>query len=78
MKLTKLKLTQLNNVELRQDEMEHLIGAESCGCACKGPSTTIDNANANWYQGYSTSIGGGNKLCGTWWTDWEWNNNHNS
>ena len=52
MKLQKLKLTQLNNVELRQDEMEHLIGATSCGCACKGPSTTIDNANANWKQEY--------------------------
>lgn len=63
MKLQKLKLTQLNNVALRQDEMEHLIGAESCGCACYGPSGLLENGNGNYYKGYSTSIGGGNKIC---------------
>ena len=31
MKLQRLKLTQVNNVELRQEEMKHLIGASACG-----------------------------------------------
>ena len=35
MKLQRLKLTQVNNVELRQEEMKHLIGASACGCGCK-------------------------------------------
>lgn len=65
MKLQRLKLTQVNNVELRQDEMTHLIGATSCGCACKGEYSTQTNGAANWNKGY-TSIGGGNKVCGTW------------
>lgn len=63
MKLQRLKLTQVNNVELSQEEMKHLIGAISCGCACKGSSTTDNNYEANWKSGYSTSIGGGNKRC---------------
>ena len=72
MKLQKLKLTQLNNVELRQDEMQHLIGAEACGCGCVGTSTTLDNGNANWTAGYSHSIGGENKLCGVWGQNSRW------
>lgn len=63
MNLKKLKVTQLNNVELRQNEMSHLIGAQSCGCGCHDSSNTNDNYSANWYKGYSTSIGGGNKRC---------------
>lgn len=59
----KMKLTQLNNVEMRQNEMQYLIGAKSCGCGCHGSSNTHDNYSANWYKGYSTSIGGGNKRC---------------
>lgn len=65
MKLQRLKLTQVNNVKLRQDEMTHLIGAQSCGCGCNGPSSTISNANTNWNAGYS-EFSGGNKLCGYW------------
>ena len=65
MKLQRLKLTQVNNVELRQEEMKHLIGASACGCGCNGSSTTYTNENANWYAGYSQS-GGGNKVCGNW------------
>lgn len=76
MKLRKLKLTQLNNVALRQDEMEHLIGAESCGCGCHGPSSTENNALANFYEGYSTSIGGGNKMCAEHGAPY-WTINHN-
>ena len=79
MKLQKLKLTQLNNVELRQDEMEHLIGATSCGCACSGPSNTRDNGAANWERGIPYSKNGDNKVCGTWGQQsiW-WKVNHNS
>lgn len=62
-KLQRLKLTQVNNVKLRQDEMTHLIGAQSCGCGCHGYSNTDDNYSANWNKGYSTSIGGDNKRC---------------
>lgn len=65
MKLSKLKLTQLNNVELRKKEMGHLIGGQTCGCGCHGSSSTDANYSANWYADYSTSIGGGNKRCAT-------------
>ena len=71
MKLSKLKLTQLNNVELRKEEMGHLVGAESCGCGCNETSTTYTNANANWNKGYSQSSGG-NKKCASWNVDTEW------
>lgn len=37
--------------------------AQSCGCGCHDSSNTNDNYSANWYKGYSTSIGGGNKRC---------------
>ena len=77
MKLQKLKLTQLNNVALRQDEMEHLIGAESCGCGCHGPSGLLENGNANYFAGYSTSIGGDNKICAEQ-GEPNWRVNHNS
>ena len=40
MKLQRLKLTQVNNVELRQEQMKQLIGASACGCRCNGSSTT--------------------------------------
>lgn len=65
MKLKKLKLTQLNNVELREDEMKHLIGAESCGCGCNGSSSAQSNATFNWNAGYSQSSGG-NNYCASW------------
>lgn len=65
MKLKKLKLTQLNNVELRENEMKHLIGAESCGCGCNGSSSAQSNATANWNKGYSESAGG-NHYCASW------------
>lgn len=73
-KLQRLKLTQVNNVKLRQDEMTHLIGAQSCGCGCNGPSATYENANANWNAGYSQS-GGGNKVCGYWNDNSQWISN---
>lgn len=63
MKLSRLKLTQLNSVELREKEMGQLVGGRSCGCGCHGYSSTHENYSANWYGGYSTSIGGDNKRC---------------
>lgn len=73
MKLKKLKLTQLNNVELQKDELQHLIGAESCGCGCHGSSSTNANGLANWNSGYSQSAGG-NVQCANW-SDQYWSNN---
>lgn len=63
--LGKLKLTQLNSVELRKNEMGQLVGGESCGCGCNGSSSTDNNANANWNSGYSIS-GGGATQCASW------------
>ena len=55
MKLNKLKLTQLNNVELQKNEMKYLIGASSCGCNCTDSLPTANSANTNLNKGYTSS-----------------------
>ena len=35
-----------------------------CGCGCHGPSSTVDNQNANAENGYGSI--GGNKICWCW------------
>lgn len=62
MNLKKLKLAQINHVGLRQNEMEHLIGAESCQCACKGSVSTQDTGQSN----FSGEIPQQDKTCSTW------------
>lgn len=63
--LSKLKLTQINHVELREKEMNQLKGGESCGCGCHYTSSDFTNGNTNWNYGYSQSSGG-NKQCASW------------
>lgn len=74
MELKRLKLTQLKDVELCKEEQKQIIGgATSCGCGCNGPSSSTENAFANWDNGYSES-GGGNNMCASW-GDYEWKAN---
>lgn len=59
-KLNSIKLTQLNEQELSNREMNHLLGGapgDCCLCGCQGPSSTDDNMKANNLNGYSS--GGG-------------------
>jgi natural product precursor len=63
--LTKLKLNEVSRIELEKREMNQLVGGECCGCGCNGPSSTEQNANANWYSGYSQSAGGEIR-CSCW------------
>ncbi|MCI1779800.1 MAG: TIGR04149 family rSAM-modified RiPP [Bacteroidales bacterium] len=54
--MKKLKLTNLENNNLSEKEMNNLRGGTSCGCACAyegtpGGSNTSDNYNANNAEG---------------------------
>ena len=68
-KIGKLKLTQLSKADLEKREMQQLVGGNCCGCGCNGPSSNVDNANANWNLGISQSYGG-EKLCACWGDYW--------
>lgn len=63
--LSQIKLTEINDVQLKLQEMNLLLGGESCGCGCHGSSTKLTNGNTNWNYGYSQSSGG-NVLCASW------------
>lgn len=58
--LKKIKLTQLNKVELDMREQNRLLGGyKCCICGCQGPSGTTDNFNANINGGASGLISSG-------------------
>lgn len=57
-KLGKIKLNQLNEVEVNEKEMNRLIGGRNC-CACGCfTSPSVDNSIAN-YNGNLVSPSGG-------------------
>lgn len=57
-KLLKIKLNQLNKVELSERELNRLLGGENCcTCGCV-TSSSVDNNNAN-YNGNLYSPSGG-------------------
>ncbi|GHV40063.1 hypothetical protein FACS1894179_05990 [Bacteroidia bacterium] len=60
-KLSKLKLNNLNKVELDEQEMEILKGGAGCCCSCwaagSGGSSTSDNDSANTAGGLSSIYG---------------------
>ena len=66
----RLKITQLNKVELSKREQNHLVGGENCCiCGCLGPSSSFDNSGANYIGGASSlitrpGIGGGSGSYG--------------
>ena len=67
--LSKIKLNQLSKVELEKREQQKLLGGGSCcGCGCNGPSSTWDNAVANWNNKLPDSEGG-EKMCACWGDD---------
>ena len=66
--LNRLKLSQLNDAELEQRQMDALRGGYNCGCGCNswpdlGGSPIDINYNANVKGGYTQSYGG-NQACG--------------
>lgn len=71
--LKRLNLVHINDVELKEKEMNRLFGGESCGCGCHQTSSQKDNGNSNWSYGYSQSSGG-NVQCATW-GDKKWSTN---
>lgn len=66
--LKRLNLVHINDVELKEKEMNRLFGGESCGCGCNQTSSTYTNGRVNWNYGYSQSSGG-NKICASWGED---------
>lgn len=55
--LKKIKLTQLNKVELDSREQNRLLGgARCCLCGCNGSSSTGSNSGANNQGGASGLI----------------------
>ena len=66
--LNRLKLSQLNDAELEQRQMDALRGGYNCGCGCNswnetGVGTVSENYRANLKVGYGQSYGG-NVVCG--------------
>ncbi len=58
-KLCKLKLAQLNKIELSEKELNQLLGGENCCiCGCRGESSSWDNRDANIIGGVSGLIPG--------------------
>ena len=61
MKLKRFKLNALSAEELRQKEMDALIGGNSCSCSCywrkKGGSSLNANNMANYQSNYSSTHG---------------------
>ncbi|HML64694.1 MAG TPA: TIGR04149 family rSAM-modified RiPP [Dysgonomonas sp.] len=67
--LSKLKLNNLNKVELDELEMDVLKGGASCCCSCwasgSGGSSTSDNNSANTAGGLSSTYGCGDNKPST-------------
>lgn len=58
--LKQIKLNQLSKAVLSKKEMNKVLGGGSCcACACQGPSSSFDNANANEALGIMSPGGGG-------------------
>lgn len=58
MKLNKIKLHELSDVELNEREMRNILGGYSCGCnyaGTPGGSSTEDNRDANAQYGYTSA-----------------------
>ncbi len=71
--LKKLKLNHLREADLNSREMSQLKGGLCCGCSCYGPSSTVDNQNANAESGYGSV--GGSIYCWCWnGTSWDYEN----
>ncbi|MCQ2314692.1 MAG: hypothetical protein MJZ56_05920 [Bacteroidales bacterium] len=54
MKKHKFSLMNLYQKELEKKQCSKINGGEqagTCGCGCNGPSSTCDNAKANWTKG---------------------------
>jgi natural product precursor len=68
MKKSDLKLTQFSKAELKDKQMNMLLGGQCCGCGCHGTSTNVDNQNANAKHSYG-SPEGNTFSC------WCWNGN---
>ena len=61
-KLGKIKLNQLEKVDLKKREMEYILGGDDCDtCAC---AFGEENKVANDNYGYSQSGGSGYCACG--------------
>jgi natural product precursor len=57
MKIKRFKLNKMSGERLHQKEMNAIIGGDTCGCGClfqgkPGGSSTADNKNANYKNGY--------------------------
>lgn len=64
-KLSKLRLNQISKVSLNERQMNVIRGGDPCcGCGCHGPSSTVDNQNANAANGYGSV--GGSTYCWCW------------
>lgn len=59
-KLEKLKLHQLNQVEMDARSMNMIRGGNNCGCGC-GSNSKSDNFDANWARNLYSS--GGSVVC---------------
>lgn len=61
MKLTKLKLSNLSDSNLKDKEMSSLIGGKECYCSCywqgRSGSSVDDNVNANYVHGFDSKDG---------------------
>ena len=57
MKLKKISLRALNDSAIRNREQKHLLGGNTCGCGCYGPSSTSSNMSANHASGIITGLG---------------------
>jgi natural product precursor len=58
MKLNKIKLHELSDVELNEREMRNILGGYSCGCNYAGQpggSSTSENGEANKKYGYTSA-----------------------
>lgn len=57
--LKKLKLSEMSKSEMQAREMNKLLGGVNCCiCPCGGPSSTLDNGNANNAGNISPNQGG--------------------
>lgn len=67
-KLSKIKLTRLNEAELSERELNRLLGGSNCCiCGCRGSSSNQDNGGANeggGASGYVPADGGGGTAYG--------------
>lgn len=62
-KLEKLKLHQLNQVEMDARSMNMIRGGNNCGCGCN-PAPKSSNFDANWAKNlYTPDSSGGSIVC---------------